>query len=152
MTDYAGVKAWRKANPDKRAAQDKRYAKKHPETMKRASKAYRAKNADRIREMGKLAARARRKKDPEGQRRRMQAYLDRQRIAREELAGRPPPKVCEVCGELHIRIVFDHCHKLGHFRGWICDRCNRVLGLAYDSPRVLRLLAQYLEDDQNGKA
>ena len=60
---YARVKAWRAANPEKRAAQNQRYAEKHPENVcaksirwKRnnpeksaeISKATRAKNADRI--------------------------------------------------------------------------------------------------------
>ena len=60
---YARVKAWRAANPEKRAAQNQRYAEKHPENVcaksirwkknnpeksAEISKATRAKNADRI--------------------------------------------------------------------------------------------------------
>lgn len=61
-------------------------------------------------------------------------------------AGRPRPDICDVCkGNHHLRIVFDHCHQSGNFRGWLCDRCNKVLGLIYDDPVLLRNLAEYLE-------
>ena len=40
----------------------------------------------------------------------------------------------------------DHCHKTGKIRGVICDKCNKMLGLANDD--VMRLLsaARYLLD------
>jgi len=41
--------------------------------------------------------------------------------------------------------VFDHCHDKGHFRGWICDRCNKTLGLVYDDIDLLKKLISYLE-------
>lgn len=91
-------------------------------------------------------ARARRKTDPLGQKRRNDAYVIRQRAKREAEASRPKPLLCEICNELHLRIVFDHCHNHGHFRGWICDRCNKVLGLVYDSSELLHKLARYLYD------
>ena len=55
--------------------------------------------------------------------------------------------MCEICGELNIRIVFDHCHDAGHFRGWICDRCNKTLGLVKDSIGLLIKMSKYLEND-----
>lgn len=69
---------------------------------------------------------------------------------KEEVAGRPRPEVCEICSRVQqVGLAWDHCHKGGHFRGWICDRCNRTLGLVEDSIEVLKLLIQYLEKDQN---
>ena len=65
----------------------------------------------------------------------------------ETLAGRERPMVCEACSEARSKIVFDHCHKNGHFRGWICDRCNRALGLLGDSIEVAKALIKYLEAD-----
>jgi hypothetical protein len=62
-----------------------------------------------------------------------------------QLAGREKPEFCEICNENKFRIVFDHCHELGHFRGWICDRCNRVLGIVKDSVELLGKLSTYLE-------
>lgn len=87
----------------------------------------------------------RREKDPDGQRRRMAAFKTRQRVRQEAQAGRPRPSACEICSEISERVVFDHCHTGGHFRGWICDRCNRVLGSVKDDPNLLRKLATYVE-------
>jgi len=62
----------------------------------------------------------------------------------EDLAGRPKPEACEICGESGT-ICFDHCHKSGGFRGWICKRCNSTLGHVQDQPNLLRALAEYLD-------
>jgi len=71
---------------------------------------------------------------------------------REEIAGRPAPDKCEVCGGSESknrngksRMHFDHDHKTDRFRGWICGPCNRVLGLVKDDSERLRDLAEYLE-------
>lgn len=63
----------------------------------------------------------------------------------EKLAGRPKPKICEVCSQKSNRICFDHDHKTSRFRGWICHQCNVILGLAKDNPIILRKLSNYLE-------
>lgn len=65
----------------------------------------------------------------------------------EIIAGRPRPLTCEVCNESG-KICFDHCHTNNHFRGWLCDRCNRLLGQARDNPDLLRKLIIYLENDK----
>lgn len=62
----------------------------------------------------------------------------------EGLAGRPRPKLCEVCDN-EGTICFDHCHATEKFRGWICLQCNLALGLAKDNPATLRALADYLD-------
>lgn len=76
-------------------------------------------------------------------------YLKRNRIARlsklEMIAGRPKSSVCEICGNGNSRIVFDHEHKTGQFRGWICSHCNTGLGYARDSVEVLERMVQYLK-------
>jgi hypothetical protein len=71
------------------------------------------------------------------------------RIA-EQKASRPRPMLCEVCNSPGDErgIVFDHCHDNGHFRGWLCNRCNRVLGMCADDPTILRSLALYIEKDR----
>lgn len=43
------------------------------------------------------------------------------------------------------RLVGDHCHTTGKFRGIICDNCNVAMGLTGDSPDLLRALAEWLE-------
>lgn len=67
----------------------------------------------------------------------------------EKKAGRKKPKYCDVCKKAALgrAMHFDHCHKSGHFRGWLCYGCNAALGYAYDSPKILRKLASYLEAD-----
>lgn len=79
----------------------------------------------------------------------MAARLRRQR---DESATRPRPLLCEACGSAGDQrgLVFDHNHGSGEFRGWLCNRCNRVLGMCDDSVSVLRQLAAYLEK-ANGK-
>lgn len=68
--------------------------------------------------------------------------------------GRPKPDHCEMCGKdgygqgnkPRIGICFDHDHETGKARGWLCDRCNKVLGLVKDDPDLLRKMIAYLEN------
>lgn len=69
----------------------------------------------------------------------------RLRKMRNEAATRLRPTQCEICGKRCV-VCFDHDHENGEFRGWLCDTCNRVLGLVHDDPITLRKLADYLED------
>ncbi len=66
-----------------------------------------------------------------------------------KLAGRPRPNICEICSRTPKAsrpfIMFDHCHKTGKFRGWICDSCNKALGHVEDSPEILQKMIIYLE-------
>lgn len=66
----------------------------------------------------------------------------------ETIAGRLKPEVCEVCGNAEARIVFDHDHITGKFRGWICDNCNVVLGHSKDNVEVLYKLINYLNQSR----
>ena len=68
---------------------------------------------------------------------------------KEEIAGRPRPEFCEICQSPATqcrwgKLAFDHCHQTGAFRGWICYRCNTILGHAHDDPEILRKLIDYL--------
>lgn len=47
-----------------------------------------------------------------------------------------------------VMTVFDQCHDGGHFREWICDRCNRVLGSVKDNIELLKDMIKYLENDR----
>jgi len=95
----------------------------------------------------------RRRNDPEGQKRRNLAFKERYRASQETAIGRPRPMVCELCGNpgygVHgckpaAGICFDHDHETGVPRGWLCDRCNKVLGLVRDSQDLLVKMAAYL--------
>lgn len=65
---------------------------------------------------------------------------------KEELAGRKKPDSCEICGAMSV-IHFDHDHKTGKFRGWICRRCNLVLGMVKDNQELLVDLSNYLKSN-----
>lgn len=56
--------------------------------------------------------------------------------------------VCAICGQANIGgypLVVDHDHQTGEVRGLLCFCCNRMLGQAHNSPRVLRAGAIFLE-------
>ena len=148
MTNYEIVKAWRKRNPDKVNAQARRYRKKHPDKIKAIKDRHRANNLERIRKREAVQARVRRADKP-AQALRMARFKARKEAERILLAGRPRADVCDVCEESG-KTVFDHSHSSGEFRGWICNRCNKVLGLVYDDKAVLLALVHYLERE-NGR-
>ena len=64
---------------------------------------------------------------------------------------REAPTHCELCGRLPIKggrpvaLCLDHDHDTGRFRGWLCDRCNRTLGLLGDTLAAARKAVAYLE-------
>ena len=84
---------------------------------------------------------------PERNQRRVAGITARRQQSHLSLAGRPKPERCELCGGLPDKkgIVWDHDHVSGAFRGWLCSRCNLVLGKVNDDPEMLRKLADYLE-------
>lgn len=71
-------------------------------------------------------------------------YEEKRKKKKEKLAGRKKPEQCEVCGAFG-QICFDHDHITGKFRGWICWRCNVVLGHIKDSKDLLNKLIDYLK-------
>ena len=71
-------------------------------------------------------------------------YVKRDRARKEKKAGRPKPEVCEECGRAGV-ICYDHCHKTKKFRGWLCRKCNLVLGLVDDNPETLSKLIKFLK-------
>lgn len=50
---------------------------------------------------------------------------------------------CEICGE-EAKLVIDHDHKTGKFRGMLCGACNHGLGNFRDNPQVLKAAIKYL--------
>ena len=65
---------------------------------------------------------------------------------------RPKPEQCETCGALGKDftkgLYYDHDHKTNKFRGWICLRCNFILGLAKDNKETLQSLIEYLKKNE----
>jgi len=146
MSNYEKVKEWRKNNPEKVLEQTRRYRAKNPDTNKKAKAKYRETNIEKIRESDRVAQARRRKEDPEGQKIRYERWRNKKEAELWDIAGRPRAERCELCLE-YVMTVFDHCHDGGHFRGWICDRCNRVLGSVKDNTELLKAMIRYLEND-----
>lgn len=59
---------------------------------------------------------------------------------------------CAICGrttEENGRVLaVDHCHETGQNRALLCHQCNSMLGMAGDSPELLRKAANYIGEWQ----
>lgn len=58
--------------------------------------------------------------------------------------------LCDICktgdpGGKRKKMCLDHCHRTGVVRGFLCNSCNRALGLLKDSPETLQSAVQYLK-------
>jgi Recombination endonuclease VII len=149
LTKYEYVKAWRARNKDKKREQDRRYRARHPDVLAATSARFRERHVERLKPVEAERARRNRSINPEGCQSSLERYRAKQEAIKVQEAGRPRPIKCELC-DGDGRIVFDHCHQHGHFRGWICDRCNKVLGLVKDQTPLLRKMAEYLEPPTDG--
>jgi hypothetical protein len=142
-------KKWREANPEKaleqsRKVRQKFLAKPHDERKKQQREAqarYLAKDPER-----RVAARKRAREwyaaNPDKARanvRRAYGVVD------------PPSQrmvgPCEICSKHADPLCCDHDHATGRFRGWLCDTCNRGLGLLRDNADTLRAAIAYLEKE-----
>jgi hypothetical protein len=127
-------------DPEKERARYRRYHATHAEQERKAGKIHdskperKARQAERVRKQRLL--------DPIRVRKKEKSYHDRKR---ETAAGRPRPDACEICAATHRKIMWDHCHQKGHFRGWICQPCNIILGMSGDSPQRLLKVIAYLQ-------
>lgn len=144
----AEARARHAENPEKANARSRRWKAANLEKVKRREMIYRKRSWARMtpdqRDKKNEAAREWRARNPhryEALWRRREAKKEAERVAS---AGRPRPDTCEVCAR-DGKIVFDHCHKSGRFRGWLCDNCNVVLGRVADDPNILCKLIAYLE-------
>jgi hypothetical protein len=142
---YEATKVWRLKNPDYRRLEAEKYRKKHPEKVAKIAKAYRQRNIIEIRKKDRENAKRMRSLNPEKEKARLKKFSLKRQQQRIEEAGRDKPDLCEICCTNEFKIVFDHCHNSNRFRGWICDRCNRVLGIVKDNSKLLNDLALYLE-------
>lgn len=67
-----------------------------------------------------------------------------------------PPKKdrCDICNtpesELKRKLHYDHDHKTGKFRGWLCMSCNLGLGHAKDNIEILLAMVEYLKKSKDG--
>jgi hypothetical protein len=142
---YEATKVWRLKNPEARRIEAGKYRKKHPDKVASNAKAYRQRNIEEVRKRDRENAKRMRAINPEKEKSRLKRFSLKREQKRIEEAGRNKPDLCEICSTNEFKIVFDHCHNSNRFRGWICDRCNRVLGIVKDNSKLLNDLALYLE-------
>lgn len=55
-------------------------------------------------------------------------------------------QVCEIC-RAPKNLCWDHDHKTGLFRGWLCNKCNLGIGYFYDDPYLLKRAAEYIHNN-----
>ena len=55
--------------------------------------------------------------------------------------------ICEICLQKPVkpmRLVKDHCHNTGKFRGLLCNGCNTGIGMLGDSAELVERALSYL--------
>tara|TARA_R100000781_G_scaffold1447_2_gene2390 strand:- start:1239 stop:1580 length:342 start_codon:yes stop_codon:yes gene_type:complete len=57
-----------------------------------------------------------------------------------------PPQNCQCCGRpaKNHKLSLDHDHETGEFRGWLCQPCNRSLGIIGDDLESVMRFVTYL--------
>lgn len=55
----------------------------------------------------------------------------------------PNGETCHICKKEN-KLVFDHCHETHKYRGYLCDPCNRGLGIFQDNIEGLIAAVNYL--------
>lgn len=127
----------------------------HNAKMREYGKSYYLKNKDSVSAKNKAHRELEKIVNPEHRMARSKR-ADANKISKNEkllisMSGRPRPDICEVCEgssprkDGTRRIVFDHDHATGQFRGWLCNRCNVVLGFLQDDVLVIEKLLNYLK-------
>ena len=52
---------------------------------------------------------------------------------------------CELCGRKDQQLLFDHCHDTLSHRGWLCNSCNKGIGLLGDTVESIEKVLIYLK-------
>ena len=134
---------WYQDNKERvKQARKEHYQRNKVEVLKRQAE-YRKQNAEAIRL---------RQSTPEAlERKRLLARARAYSLTLDEVIELAKVAHCQSCGcELSEETSdaarhFDHCHETGAFRGILCSRCNRALGLLDDDPVKLQALINYLK-------
>lgn len=144
------TRLWRIRNPEKRSNYSKEWRARNPEKVKAQRKKWRDGIGKEY--MVKYLAEYHEKNGEE-----LRYKQSRNRLTkRQTLAGRPMPELCELCDKPETRklkhwkkvglLCYDHCHKTGDFRGWLCFRCNSTLGKMEDDMDLMRKMISYLDN------
>jgi len=166
------LRAANKANPERQEADRARaklfyQANKERESAKRKErwKEYFEKNKEAIRAKDRVRNQIRRTEHPDQDKAYSKAYRERNpdrmlerhlkrkyniTLAQFQDLIRRSGNRCQCCRIPFSRLLrqrpnVDHCHATGKIRGILCNRCNVLLGHAFDNPKILRQCARYLE-------
>ncbi|HEY2416802.1 MAG TPA: endonuclease domain-containing protein [Steroidobacteraceae bacterium] len=139
-------------DPDLRRAKGREYQRtyrlKHTARVRERKAAWKKANPKKIAtDRSDMFARNKKRKwrDPDYHKRQVAKAKENRKLVRETKLGRKMPDKCDACGGNDGGIVFDHCHAKGHPRGWLCNSCNKSLGLLRDNPERLLKLIAYLK-------
>lgn len=132
----ARTKRWRQANKERVRANQKRWKAENPDRVKANHQRRKAKHV--------LETRAWRKANPDKVRSSVLRKKYGISLADYEMRVKAQAGLCAICGK-SAKLVVDHCHASSRIRGLLCSPCNRALGYFYDSPKILRAAADYLE-------
>jgi len=132
------MRAWRKANPQKQKAIEKRYQEKNAKKRAVREKKRRDHLNTHLPELARQRRREKHLRDTYGI-----GTADYDRMLLEQNG------LCAICqddknskGKRYLSV--DHCHSTKHVRGLLCDRCNRGLGAFLDNPDFLEKAKLYV--------
>lgn len=118
-------KGWRQNNPERNRERQRKWGQHNAERKRAANAKWRRNNPERWRELNR--------------------NLKRQQLP---TPTRSEPTQCELCAQPCTKnkvLCLDHCHDTSRFRGWLCSRCNRGIGLLGDSLPDLQRAVAYLQ-------
>jgi serine/threonine protein phosphatase PrpC len=126
----------------------RQYAQENRARLREHKRRYREANREKIKEANRKAIRDENGEITAKEREHQARNRMLRALALDAMAERPRPEVCDICGgppDPKKGMHFDHCHQTGKFRGWLCRKCNLMLGNAEDDPSRLREGAAYIE-------
>ncbi len=66
-------------------------------------------------------------------------------LSEQELRTVIAQKHCDICGREKKKMVIDHCHESGLFRGVLCSQCNTAIGLLEENVEAILSAVAYIE-------
>jgi hypothetical protein len=136
----------------------KKYREKNRERLYLYKKAWVAKNKDKVKgyyeKEQQINPEVKRKRARRSYHKNRESILDRIRLRKYGIDGetfrtisKKQGNKCLVCNKaFNNNPNVDHSHRTGKIRGLLCSDCNCALGFAFDSPELLRRMADYLEE------
>lgn len=135
-----------------KAEYQKKWVQENREWKRAYDRAYRAKNPEKHKEKDRKQYAKHREKKLASKRKFFQENTEMMRARKRSYNGIPEPtrarpEYCECCGKppSYRGLHADHCHETNTFRGWLCGKCNRGIGLLGDNLEIVTLAALYLK-------